>query len=44
MDYATASPDSIAAAIARELKRTIDYKPVETDGAARAAQRIAELI
>jgi predicted glycosyltransferase len=44
MDYATASPDSIAAAIARELKRTIDYKPVETDGAALAAQRIAELI
>jgi pimeloyl-ACP methyl ester carboxylesterase/predicted glycosyltransferase len=44
MDYETATPDSIAAAIASELKRTIDYRAVETDGAARAAQRIAELL
>jgi pimeloyl-ACP methyl ester carboxylesterase/predicted glycosyltransferase len=44
MDYETSTPDVIAAAIASELKRTIDYKPVETDGAARAAQRIAELL
>ena len=44
MDYATAGPEQIAAAIAEELKRTVDYGPVETDGAARAAARIAELI
>ena len=44
MDYATATPDDIAAAIASELKRPVAYKPVETDGAARAAKRIAELL
>ena len=44
MDYATATPEAIAAVIAEELRRTIDYKPVETDGAARAAARIAELV
>jgi hypothetical protein len=26
-----------------ELGRTVDYRPIETDGAARAATRIAEL-
>ena len=44
MDYETATPETIAHAIASELKRTIEYLPVETDGAARAASRIAELI
>jgi len=44
MDFGSSTPDSIATAIAQELKRTIDYKPVETDGAARAAARIAELL
>ena len=44
MDYATATPDDIAAAIASELKRPVGYRPVETDGAARAAKRIAELL
>jgi pimeloyl-ACP methyl ester carboxylesterase/predicted glycosyltransferase len=44
MDYATATPEVIADAIAAELARKIDYRPVETDGAARAAARIAELI
>jgi hypothetical protein len=44
MDYETATPDVIASAIAAELKRTVDYKLVETDGAARAAARIAELL
>jgi hypothetical protein len=34
----------IAAAIAEEIGREVDYKPVETDGAARAAQRIAEVL
>jgi hypothetical protein len=44
MDYATATPELIAAAIAEELDRPVDYRPVETDGAARAASLIAELL
>ena len=44
MDYDAATPDEIARAIAAELGRTIDYRPVETDGASRAAARIAELL
>src|SRR5262249_32768187 len=34
----------LAAALVAELGRTVDYRPVETDGAARAASLIAELI
>jgi pimeloyl-ACP methyl ester carboxylesterase len=44
MDYAASDPDAIAAAIAAELGRDLDYRPVETDGAARAARLIAELV
>jgi UDP-N-acetylglucosamine:LPS N-acetylglucosamine transferase len=44
MDYATAGPEVIAAAIAAELGRPVDYRPVETDGAARAANLIAQLL
>ena len=44
MDYETAKPDVIATAIAAELRRKVDYRPVEIDGATRAAARIAELI
>jgi pimeloyl-ACP methyl ester carboxylesterase len=44
MDYATSDPDTIAAAITDELGRTVDYRPVETDGAARAAKLIAQLV
>ena len=44
MDYATATPETIADAIVAELSRNVDYRPVETDGAARAAERIAELL
>jgi UDP-N-acetylglucosamine:LPS N-acetylglucosamine transferase len=44
MDYATSDPDLIADAIAAEIGRTVDYRPVETDGAARAAHLIAELL
>ena len=32
------------AAIAEEIGRDVDYRPVETDGAARAAALIAELL
>ena len=44
MDYETASPDSIAAAIAEEIGSPVQYRAVETGGAARAAGRIAELL
>jgi hypothetical protein len=44
MDYATATPETIAAAIAEEIGRDVAYRPVETDGAARAAALIAELL
>jgi len=44
MDYATADVDAIAEAITEEIGRDVDYLPVETDGAARAATLIAELV
>ena len=44
MDFATATPDVIAEAIADEIGRPVDYRPVESDGAARAAARIAEML
>jgi UDP-N-acetylglucosamine:LPS N-acetylglucosamine transferase len=44
MDFETAAPEVIAAAIAEEIGRPVHYRDVETDGAARAAGRIAELI
>ena len=44
MDFATATPEVIAAAIAQEIGRPVDYRPVETDGAARAARLLAELL
>jgi pimeloyl-ACP methyl ester carboxylesterase len=44
MDYATSDPDAIAAAIAAGIGRTVDFQPVETDGAARAAKLIAQLV
>jgi pimeloyl-ACP methyl ester carboxylesterase/predicted glycosyltransferase len=44
MDYDDASPDAIATAIAHEIGRTVDYRPVDPGGAARAATIIAELL
>jgi pimeloyl-ACP methyl ester carboxylesterase/predicted glycosyltransferase len=44
MDFETDGPAEIATAIAEEIGREVDYTPVETDGAARAASRIAELL
>jgi pimeloyl-ACP methyl ester carboxylesterase len=44
MDFETATPAVIARAIAEEIGREVSYRPVETDGAARAAARIAELL
>jgi hypothetical protein len=44
MDFDTATPEVIAAAIAAEIGRDVDYLPVETDGARRAAARLADLL
>ena len=44
MDFETDGPSEIAAAIAEEIGRDVDYLPVETAGAARAAALIAELL
>jgi predicted glycosyltransferase len=44
MDFDTATPETIADAIAEEIGRDVDYRPVETDGAARAAALIGELL
>jgi predicted glycosyltransferase len=44
MDYETSTPEVIAEAIAAEIDRPIDSRPVESDGAARAAALIAPLI
>ena len=44
MDFDTATPDAIASAIAAEIGRPVDYREVETDGARRAAEKLAELL
>ena len=44
MDYDDSPPEVIANAIAAEIDRPVDYRPVETDGAARAAALIAPLL
>jgi pimeloyl-ACP methyl ester carboxylesterase len=44
MDFESDGPAEIAAAIAEEIGRDVDYLPVETDGAARAAKLIADLL
>jgi UDP-N-acetylglucosamine:LPS N-acetylglucosamine transferase len=44
MDYQTTAPADIAAAIASEMGRDVDYRPVATDGAARAASLLADLL
>jgi pimeloyl-ACP methyl ester carboxylesterase/predicted glycosyltransferase len=44
MDFEDATPDAIAEAIAQEIGQSVAYRPVERDGAARAAALIAELL
>jgi pimeloyl-ACP methyl ester carboxylesterase/UDP:flavonoid glycosyltransferase YjiC (YdhE family) len=44
MDIDDASPEALAAAIAGALGRAVDYEPVPTGGAARAAETIAEVL
>jgi pimeloyl-ACP methyl ester carboxylesterase len=44
MDFDDSSPEQIGAAIAEENGRAIAYRDVESDGAAIAARRIADLL
>jgi len=44
MDFDESPPELIAAAIAEEIGRDVDYRDVEADGAVRAARRLAELL
>ena len=44
MDFSQVTPEAIAEAIASEIGRTVDYRDVETDGARRAAARLAEML
>jgi pimeloyl-ACP methyl ester carboxylesterase/predicted glycosyltransferase len=44
MDFDESPPELIAAAIAEEIGLDVTYRDVETDGAARAARRLAELL
>ncbi len=44
MDYEDSPPEKIAAAIAEEIDRQVDYREVQVDGAAKAARLIAELL
>ena len=44
MDFDSSTPESIAQAIRDEIGRPVSFRPVESDGAARAAALIAELL
>jgi pimeloyl-ACP methyl ester carboxylesterase/predicted glycosyltransferase len=44
LDYATATPDALAEAIAAEIGREVTYRPVPADGADRTAALLAELL
>ncbi|HEU4541012.1 MAG TPA: alpha/beta fold hydrolase [Jiangellaceae bacterium] len=44
MDYGSASPEDIAAAMADELARRVDYERVDGKGAHRAATLLADLL
>jgi predicted glycosyltransferase len=44
MDFSLATPETIADAIASEIGRAVDYRDVETDGARKAAVRLAEML
>ena len=44
LDYGETGPERLAQVIADEIGRPVSYQPVETDGAARAAASLAELL
>jgi hypothetical protein len=44
MEFATSTPDMIASAMLAAVRTPPRFKPVESDGAARAARMLAELL
>ena len=44
LPYEQTAPEMLAAAMAAEIQRPVSYRPVEADGAQRAAALLAELI
>ena len=44
MEFATSTPDMIADAMIAALQASTRFKPVEADGAARAARMLADLV
>jgi UDP-N-acetylglucosamine:LPS N-acetylglucosamine transferase len=44
MDFDAETPETIAVAIAETIGQQVEYQPVESDGAARAAALIAPLL
>jgi hypothetical protein len=44
MDFDTATPDAIGAAIVEDIGKEVAYRDVETDGAARAAALISDVL
>jgi xanthine/CO dehydrogenase XdhC/CoxF family maturation factor len=44
MDYATATPEVIAAAIAAEIGRPAAYRPIDSQAVSRVAGQIAEML
>jgi UDP:flavonoid glycosyltransferase YjiC (YdhE family) len=44
MEFATSTPEMIADAMIDVLKAPTKFKPVEADGAARAARMLADLL
>jgi hypothetical protein len=44
MEFATSTPDMIADAMVAVLQASVRFRPVEADGAVRAARMLADLI
>jgi pimeloyl-ACP methyl ester carboxylesterase/predicted glycosyltransferase len=44
MEYSTATPEVIAAAIAAEIGKRVSYRPIDPQAVSRAARKIAELL
>jgi hypothetical protein len=44
LDYPTLDPDTLAERALATMHAPVRYRPVETDGAARAALRIAQVL
>jgi predicted glycosyltransferase len=44
LDFHDLTPDALAEAVAAEIGREVDYRPVETHGAAQAAALLADLL